>query len=267
MKNHYDTLGITARSSDAEIKRAYRKLAVLLHPDKNPLPEAEAAFKEVNAAYEVLSDPIARGLYNQILTNLSNQQPITPLHRDPAYRKRQQAGYKPHRPTDPSEKVLLMQGALPFFNKLAWWCCAWCLILLIDYYLPPRVYNERVQTYTSDRRQSGRRYQDFRLVTDQGHRFTLSAGESEYFPLGSDVRIKSSFFLSVLINLEATETGYELTNLATLYRNFIFAPIILFVLSLLGMLWKNSIEFNFNLGVVTFLILFLNIIFLYMSVL
>ncbi|MEO5377049.1 MAG: molecular chaperone DnaJ [Magnetococcus sp. DMHC-6] len=65
-KDLYETLGIERGSSEADIKKAYRKLAMELHPDRNPdNKEAEANFKEVNSAYEVLKDPKKRAIYDQ----------------------------------------------------------------------------------------------------------------------------------------------------------------------------------------------------------
>jgi len=64
-KSLYDTLGVSAGSSDAEIKKAYRKLARQYHPDVNKDPGAEDKFKEINAAYEVLSDKEKRAKYDQ----------------------------------------------------------------------------------------------------------------------------------------------------------------------------------------------------------
>ncbi|MCI6819446.1 MAG: DnaJ domain-containing protein, partial [Campylobacter sp.] len=52
----YETLGIAKGASNDEIKKAYRKLAKEYHPDINKSPEAEEKFKEINAAYEILSD-------------------------------------------------------------------------------------------------------------------------------------------------------------------------------------------------------------------
>ena len=65
-KNYYDLLEVKKSASDKEIKQAYRRLARQLHPDVNPgNKNAEARFKEINAAYEVLSDKTKREKYDR----------------------------------------------------------------------------------------------------------------------------------------------------------------------------------------------------------
>ncbi|HUD09581.1 MAG TPA: DnaJ C-terminal domain-containing protein [Patescibacteria group bacterium] len=63
--DYYQILGVSKTASEAEIKKAYRKLALQYHPDRNKGKEAEEKFKEVNQAYEVLSDAQKRQTYDQ----------------------------------------------------------------------------------------------------------------------------------------------------------------------------------------------------------
>jgi molecular chaperone DnaJ len=65
-RDYYEILGVSRDTSEADIKKAYRKLAIQYHPDKNPgNPSAEAHFKEVTEAYEILSNPQKRAQYDQ----------------------------------------------------------------------------------------------------------------------------------------------------------------------------------------------------------
>ncbi len=69
-KDYYGILGVPRNASDEEIKKAYRKLAMQYHPDRNPGKEkwANEKFKEINEAYGVLGDPQKRKQYNQFGT-------------------------------------------------------------------------------------------------------------------------------------------------------------------------------------------------------
>ena len=65
-RDYYTVLGVNRDASDEDIKKAYRKLAMKHHPDRNPNDRtSEEKFKEAKAAYEILSDPKKRAAYNQ----------------------------------------------------------------------------------------------------------------------------------------------------------------------------------------------------------
>ena len=65
-RDYYEVLGVTKSADEKALKKAYRKLAIKYHPDKNPdNPEAEKQFKEAAEAYEVLSDGQKKARYDQ----------------------------------------------------------------------------------------------------------------------------------------------------------------------------------------------------------
>jgi molecular chaperone DnaJ len=64
-RDYYDVLGVTRSASAEELKKAFRRLAMEYHPDRNKEPGAEARFKEVNEAYEVLADSEKRAMYDR----------------------------------------------------------------------------------------------------------------------------------------------------------------------------------------------------------
>lgn len=77
-KDYYDILGVKRGATDSEIKSAYRKLARKYHPDVNKTKEAEAKFKEINEAYEVLGDKAKRQRYDSLGANWQGGADYTP---------------------------------------------------------------------------------------------------------------------------------------------------------------------------------------------
>ena len=77
-KDYYETLGVPRTATQDDLKKAYRKLARKYHPDVSKLPDAEARFKDINEANEVLKDPEKRAAYDQMGSNWKSGQEFQP---------------------------------------------------------------------------------------------------------------------------------------------------------------------------------------------
>lgn len=90
-KDYYATLGVEPSAGDAEIKTSYRRLARKFHPDVSKEANAEASFKAINEAYEVLRDPEKRKAYDQLRTR--GYRPGDDVQPQGAYQGRGQTGF------------------------------------------------------------------------------------------------------------------------------------------------------------------------------
>lgn len=244
MKDYYQVLGVNPAASAAEIKRAYRQLAVLYHPDKNPDPQAEQFFKEVNEAYDVLGDEPKRKQYdyrrqNPFAVTAQQQEPDVRPHRDPAYRKRRPINTAPK---TKSSSIQLMREYLPYFKWLIWAGMALSVLLALDYVVPVMSSEEEVTaTKVVSHHKSSYAYV---VIETSGPDVVLYSG---YLKVGSKINMDyTPIFRTVLKISNEEEAPIELTGI---YGPVIVFPILLFLTSLLGIVLRNNVEYAFNLSI------------------
>ena len=247
--DYYQILGVGYSAHAAEIKRAYRRLAVMYHPDKNPSPDAENIFKQINEAYDVLSDPDKRRAYDSRFETLIEVPPqeSQPRHRDPKYRpSRPRGSGGSHRPSNRE----LMANYLKYTVAMSIVCFSISLILLIDYCLPTKGSKEKIVRAEIHRL---RREAWLVVYTSGGHKISVPDALNSTLVPGQEVTVNSSFLLNIGRTVQEGRNSIPIAR--SIYGNFIFAPMIMLVLSALGVAFRKNVEYGFNFGVVSFIIL------------
>lgn len=265
MKDYYAILNVRRDASAHEIKRAYRLLAVRYHPDKNSDPAAEQLFKEINEAYEVLGDVHERQRYDG---GFSTQQPSwqEPVvqgsrHRDPAYRRKQP------RPKVKSEKQRMfemMQVYVPLMTKVVAFALVVSGLFFFDFILPNKVTTERIiQAAVVKTRTSRSSIPQWRIMTHTGKVVEILYNHAMEFRRGAIVEVERSRFLGIVLYISNGNTTVRINK--SLYGNFSFAPLALFGTAVFGWYYRWRIDYVFNAGVVSILLLMLTFV-LYMVV-
>jgi curved DNA-binding protein CbpA len=260
LKNYYFILSLNLYASDAEIKQSYRKLALQFHPDKNPTPEAEAIFKEVNEAYEVLGDPLRKAIYDQMLRGVPAEEQIQEepkrTHRDPRYRPKPTA-HGPRRPTHREEILAMMASNLRYALMISRLTLLFSVILITDYSLPS------VKTVTEVLAENPtNRGSSFKLELRDGKTVSVTREGARNLRSATKIGVYRSAWLAVPLSVEDEATHYRAPVYVSIYGNFIFWPILLLLTSLVGTFYWKGVEFRFNVGVVNFILFLLTLIFL-----
>jgi curved DNA-binding protein CbpA len=260
MKDYYQILGVSYNAREGEIKSAFRKLVLRYHPDKNASVEAASLILEINEAYEILSDPIKKNLYDSILTGKQQlvQPPMAP-HRDPAYRRRAR---NPNFKSKRQQMLEMMAEYLPitlFMSRLGF---ALVVFIALDFLLPSTAQEETIiktKVSTVGRHQTSNK----KFYTDKGTGFEVNYQESKNFEIGSSVRITYSSFVHVPKVVETKSNHILIKIPTTIYGSFIFMPLLLLITSTLGSFFRRGVEFDFNLGITNLLITLFTVVFLF----
>jgi hypothetical protein len=271
LKDYYSILGVNRSASHAEIKRAFRQLAVTYHPDKNPDPEAEQIFKEVNEAYEIIGDPEKKRDYDYRLDNpfgeilVHEVEEEQPRHRDPAYKRRRPPD--PNRKSENQEIREMMLGASGYTRAVLWVSLIFCFFLLLDYTFPVREVQATVldvKDNAAKRSYRGSADVSMTVHTDQNITFRVDLEHVDHFKPGTVIDIHVSRMLGVPLSVKSMEEVIVPVPV-NIYGNFLFAPLTLVAASAAGLLFRKRIELSFNLAVASFLVLILVMVLLLLN--
>ncbi|MBX2901706.1 MAG: J domain-containing protein [Cyclobacteriaceae bacterium] len=256
MKNYYSILELKLFAHAADVKRAYRRLALLYHPDKNPTPEAAAVFVEINEAYQVLSDPQRKFDYDQMLQGAPPPFTVQTHQRDPRFRR------GPARESASVRRQVLqaMRDYLQYAVACSRLALLFSVVLIADYSLPANQTREEILSIS--RKRESRYAQSSQLALDGGEVITLNPLTAQEFKLGSIITIHTTALFSVPLLLENEKTRFKTRVPVSIYGNFKFLPLIMLATSLLGTFWWKGVEFRFNVGIVNLLLILLGFVFL-----
>lgn len=256
MEDYYQILGISPRASQLEVRDSFRRLAVLYHPDKNKTSEGEEEFKKISRAYRILGNPEKRAFYDLSLLQLTpSSTPSHTTHRDPAYRRRQTVPYE-RRDAQPNARDL-MAAYLPKFRWISYVSLIVTMSIAIDYSVPFNNYSEDIAEINSiyrTGRGGGMIYDHDELITKNGIIIKLQEGDVGYFKEVKQINISQTVLFNKIVEAATPSQQYKI-RVAAIYGNLFFVPVILFVSSLLGASMRNSVEFPFNLSIVSFVLL------------
>lgn len=259
MKDYYTILGVPPSASTSEIKKAFRKLAIRYHPDKNAEAEAKPRFQEINEAYDILGDPEKRASYDARLANPLSElftEPV-PTHPDPAYRRRRREP-RATAPKEPPATWLLMRDSLKYVMGVSVVGLVVTVLFFIDYFLPYERSEDVVDQVYSVRTRKNNVYY-YVLVTRSGKE--IKVNDLPTWDQQTDRKIITSVTPIYGSVMEVSySSGTVDAWVGYLYSTMIFFPILLFVNSVLAFVFRKRVEFCFNLNVTAFVLLIINLI-------
>lgn len=246
MKDYYRILQITPDASQEEVKKAYRRLAKVHHPDVSGSVREEVVIHELNEAYRTLGNPEKRAEYDWIRTNRKEALGET---------ANRPAKPKSSRPAPTGESSSEREEVRPYLKYAHLVCKAGllvCLLLLIDFILPLQQRVDKatyvVEVYSGSK---GKESYDYtQLKTWKGHSISVSKEMGINFAQNPNIRLFRTPIFSQTRYVSAAERNSERFIIGrSVYANFIFLPLLLLMCSFFGSIRQFSPEIEFSFAV------------------
>lgn len=267
MGTFYETLEVGEQATAEEIRRAYRRLVLLTHPDRTPDPAAHERYLAINTAYDVLSQPARRQLYDAALA--IRRRPPTPAAAGPVAssassraRTRRRPPTSPPAPRpDPYAHVYARYG--PWGRRFCQLLLVFCGLLLLDCCLTREYRNEVVQAVErhsmSSRRSGSVTYYTFQ--TPHAHFRSYDYDWAR----GTVLTIRRSLLFRQIREVAVRGQALQPADRVSIYGNFLFAPLLLALLAAVGAWPRASPALVLNCSVGAGLLLLVVMYFLHSS--
>jgi hypothetical protein len=265
MKNYYSILQVAPTATQQEIKKAYRLLVKTHHPDVASADAAGFSMQDINEAYAVLSNPGKRQAYDW-KRNQPEEEQTGPQQ---AYG----SGFNARPKRRLSERELIapyLRYVYPFFRV----SLAFCLLLLLDYVLPLRKKNDEtkyvIEVYAPAQRVeagvgSARLLDHTEVHTFSGQVIDLPPDAAAVFASQPQLLLyQTPIFRKSRFIAPAGNKSFKFRIGGTIYGNLIFIPLLLLLLSGIGLYKGITDEMRFSIAVVSSLMLLISIALLLM---
>jgi DnaJ domain len=256
MKDYYAILGVREEASQVEIKRAYRMMAFQYHPDENPGADAEALIKEINEAYDTLSDVDKKVVYDQRrhnpLRDIAVDEPVK-RHRDPRYRSQNP------RPLEKPAYYALIER----WHKYVIWINAISvivfLLLTLDYVMPYKTSDEVMKLIHASYSARGG-FQNYIVTTESGKRFKAYRLASSN--VGDTITVVQTRIYGIVMKMSSHPEQIE-QKMGYIYGPLMIMPIALFISGGVGIMNRKKLISSFNCGVVSAILLIITLVLIY----
>lgn len=251
--NHYEVLGVAPSVSHVEIKRAYRKLVKIYHPDLNPASTAADQMILINEAYEVLSNATSRNLYDLYLQGV----PVKTDIEEATPYQRYKEEYRAKRVKKERDKIIYLVKLKTLFYRyermanMVFFVLA--VIFTVDYYYQPNQVHERIETINETRFETN-------ILLENGKRIFASKSLYNLYKEGDvgriNVKYSLLFQIPARVQVIGTQGDFIINGSIYTFRN-VFSVIIL-VFSAIVIKNKEYTDFRLSCGLVPgFFVLFL----------
>jgi hypothetical protein len=262
MKDYYRILQITPDASQEEVKKAYRRLAKVHHPDIAGNGERQEIFiQDINEAYRTLSHPEKRSRYDWIRTNREIPQQETTTS-ESYFQEKQRHPYGFNRGAFQQQvrERELVKPYLGYTYAVSRISLVFCLLLAIDFLMPLRQRTDKVTYLTEVHSKSGEfeKHEYTQLHTWKGSKAFVANEASLFFKENPTVLLfRTRLFGKLRYIAPAQAVKQRFINSRSIYGNFIFIPALLLLTAFFGSLKYFKPELDFSFGVASGVLLFI----------